>query len=40
MNFILEPCTSNDSLDDLFIIGKDGHKKLVFCANKMEWSDV
>ena len=38
-NFIEEPCVQNPTLMDKFIIGKDGFKNLVFCANKQEWYD-
>jgi len=34
-----EPCTENPELIDKFVIGKDGLKKLVYCASTGKWED-
>lgn len=34
-----EPCAENPELMDKFVTGKDGLKKLVYCANTGKWED-
>ena len=34
-----EPCAENPELMEKFVIGKDGLKKLVYCANTDKWED-